>query len=131
MLTFTSCEKNNLQKWKGNYLFFEEPVKALADYYQVMNWELKLDSLADEKIYGNLKINGQQTFVDIAVYGKIEGEKLSIKSLSSEDNLDKNETLFQFSYVKDSVLKTTWQKFQPKLKRSSQENCLRCFSKVN
>ena len=131
LLALTSCQKSSPKNWKGNYLYFEKPVKAIADYYQVMNWELSLDSLANDRIYGKLKINGQQTFVDIAVYGKIEEEKLSIKSLSSEDNLDINETLFQISYKRDSVLETTWQKLQPKLKKSIQKSCSNCFSKVN
>ncbi|WP_162984880.1 DUF5991 domain-containing protein [Mesonia aquimarina] len=131
LLALTSCQKTNPKKWKGNYLYFEKPVKAIADYYQVMNWELSLDSLANDKIYGSLKINGQQTFEDIAIYGKMDGEKLTIKSLSTEESLDRNETLFQFSYKKDSVLETTWQKLQPKLKQSTQKSCSNCFSKVN
>lgn len=131
LITLFSCQKTDPKKWRGNYLYFEKPVKAIADYYQVMNWELNLDSLANDKIYGKLKINGQQTFQNISVFGEIEGKKLFVKSLSTEGNLNKNENLFQFSYKRDSILETTWQKLQPKLKKSASKNCSDCFSKVN
>lgn len=53
-LCLIGCKNNSLDNWKGKYIFEERALEANAGYAMVMSWNLELDSISSEKLYGKL-----------------------------------------------------------------------------
>src|SRR4051812_31853542 len=74
----------SLKLWQGKYFYEEEPIKAIAGYYMVMQWGLNIHEEANKYI-ANLEVNGQQTYIKLQ--GEVLGDEKEISILYS-NNID-------------------------------------------
>lgn len=134
-LLFFSCsyksQTKNLDSWLGDYNYAENPIKANANYYMVMDWTLSINER--KKTYqGILEINGQQTLIKLLI--DIAGDKNTIAIIhnsiikGSDENLKKGDTLFVLSR-KSNQLYTKWLELEPRLLENSPKECS-CFKKI-
>lgn len=128
-----SCQpnSNNLDTWLGNYNFEENPVKATAGYFMVMNWNL-LISKKEMNYKGTLEINGQQTYIKLLTDIKGDSGTIAIIYNSTVDGLKENwnvgDTLFVLS--KNTVgIKTKWFGLEPRLIENPLQEC-KCFVQI-
>lgn len=133
-VVFCSCHVNNnknLNSWSGRYSFEEEPIKAIADYYMVMQWSLSI-SKKTETYQGTLEVNGQQTFIKLLT--DINGNSDSIAVLynsridGTDENLKQGDTLFVLS-KRSNKFKTRWYKLEPRLLENPPKEC-DCFIQI-
>src|SRR6476620_9792514 len=80
--SISSCTFNKisdpLRLWQGKYFYEEKPIKAVAGYYMVMEWELDIRK-EGEKYVANVEVNGQQTYIKLLA--DIAGDEKTITLL--------------------------------------------------
>lgn len=131
-LTFIGCFYNdkptNLDNWTGSYDYEEEPIKANAGYYMVMEWTLSIYKNSDT-YQGVLEVNGQQTYIKLLtdIVGDSNAIAITYNNLidGSNQNLKKGDTLFILSRKVDK-LNTTWFALEPRLLENPPKEC-NCF----
>jgi hypothetical protein len=118
----------SLKSWQGKYFYEEEPIKAIAGYYMVMQWELNIHEDAD-KCIANLEVIGQQTYIKLQ--GEIVGDEKEISILysrnidGSSENLQHGDTLFKLNREGKELI-TKWAVLNPRLPENPEKNC-HCF----
>jgi hypothetical protein len=129
-LNFCSGKTNseNPDKWIGKYSYEEEPIKAIAGYYMVMEWELSITEKKDS-CQGVLDVNGQQTYMKLltAVSGDSNAVAISYNRLIDglDYGLKKGDTLFILSKVAGKII-TKWKALEPRLAEMPPREC-NCF----
>ncbi len=126
----TPDKPEDLSSWHGTYHYEEDPVKANADYYMVMDWRLTI-GFGKGMEQATLFIHGQQT--DIILTGIVSGndEKISI-SLSeppygTDEDLKSGDLLLTLTKIENGII-TTWGKLKPRLVETAETEC-DCFVK--
>ncbi|QHT70054.1 hypothetical protein GXP67_27120 [Rhodocytophaga rosea] len=120
LILLVSCKSSSsLKDWEGNYVYEEEPVKAIAGYSMGMTWSLEVFQ-EEGGFVGNLEVNGQQTALKIKT--RIEGDQdqIQVKFVQSLDESGRDqfkvgENLFSLQKNKDGNILTVWQKLEPRL----------------
>lgn len=126
----TEIKFEALQAWNGKYFYEEQPIKVIAGYYMVMEWQLEIKDTSGKYI-GNLEINGQQTYSKLQ--GSIVGDAKTISFIynkaidGSDENLKSGDTLFQLKKDKNSLI-TKWKKMEPRLMENPPKQC-NCFQR--
>lgn len=132
-LILTSCSSNNksesLNKWVGDYIYEEQPIKANAGYYMTMTWTLSIIK-KDGAGQGILEVNGQQTYIKLLA--DVSPSKNSISFLynscieGSDETLKKGDTLLILSLTSEK-LETNWKVLKPRLTETNAKDCI-CFT---
>ena len=120
-----------LNTWEGIYSYEEQPLKANAGYFMVMNWKLDIHKDTAGTV-GIIEINGQQTFTKLEM--KIKGNEDSISLIyqktidGSSENLNIGDTVFKL-HRNGTRLITQWGKLEPRLLDNPPTTCDSCFIK--
>ena len=132
-LISASCSSNNksksLNKWVGEYVYEEPPIKANAGYYMTMTWTLSITK-KDGAGQGILEVNGQQTYIKLLA--DVSPDKNSIAILynsrieGSDEMLKKGDTLLVL-LLSSEKLETNWKALQPRLTEINAKDCV-CFA---
>ncbi len=128
-----SCSYDNnsksLNKWVGNYIYEEQPIKANAGYYMTMTWTLSIIK-KNETGQGILEVNGQQTYIklltDVSIYKNSISIIYNSRIEGSDESLKKGDTLLILS-VPSEKLETNWKALKPRLIETSPKDCF-CFA---
>jgi len=123
-----SDTKDNLNSWLGDYSYSEPPVKALAGYNMVMDWDLSVNKI-DNLYKAILNVNGQQT--TFSLLNDLKGNDTTLfvtydKSLSGTDQkFQKGDTLFVLLKATMGI-RTKWTRLSPILSEQAPKECI-CF----
>jgi hypothetical protein len=129
IILLTGCSSNKgFDSWLGNYTFSEKPVKALAGYSMVMEWDLSVNKI-DKNYSAILNVNGQQT--GFSLFNNVAGNDSSLfiiyeSTLGGAGNVFKSgDTLFSL-HKKGAYIKTHWGMLAPILSETAPKEG-RCF----
>jgi uncharacterized protein DUF5991 len=117
-----------LDTWLGEYDFSEKPIKAIAGYNMMMEWNLTVNKIED-KYNTILNVNGQQT--SFSLFNTIAGNDSVLyiiydyKIEGMQEAFKKGDTLFSLQKA-GAYLKTRWAAIQPILTENPPVEC-RCF----
>lgn len=129
--TETTEKPEDLSSWHGIYHFEEDPVKANADYYMVMDWKLTIGFFGKGEEHATLSIHGQQT--EIILTGIVSGnnEKISItlneSASGTDEDLKSGDLLLTLTKTEKGIV-TAWGKLKPRLVETANTEC-DCFVK--